>query len=94
MSLPNFNQPYAIDFHPTDFLGFKTTPGVYILFAEKTLHPTLKNIYSNTNHPSINAIIVVTTMTTFDCSSVRIDDVLKRLRNSAHEKLSRVGTSL
>ena len=26
MSLPNFNQPYAIDFLPTDFLGFKTTP--------------------------------------------------------------------
>ena len=28
MSLPNFNQPYAIDFLPTDFLGFKTTPKV------------------------------------------------------------------
>ena len=26
MSLPIFNQPYAIDFHPTDFWGFKTTP--------------------------------------------------------------------
>ena len=26
MSLPIFNQPYAINFHPTDFCGFKTTP--------------------------------------------------------------------
>ena len=26
MSLPIFNQPYAIDFHMTDFWGFKTTP--------------------------------------------------------------------
>ena len=26
MSLLIFNQPYAIDFHPTDFWGFKATP--------------------------------------------------------------------
>ena len=26
MSLRNFNRPYAIDLHPTDFLDFKTTP--------------------------------------------------------------------
>ena len=26
MSLPISNQPYSIDFHPTDLLGFKTTP--------------------------------------------------------------------
>ena len=25
MSLPIFNQAYVIDFHPTDFWGFKTT---------------------------------------------------------------------
>ena len=28
MTLPIFNQPNAIDFHPTDFWGFKTTPAV------------------------------------------------------------------
>ena len=26
MTLPIFNQPHAIDFDPTDFWGFKTTP--------------------------------------------------------------------
>ena len=26
MSLPIFNQPYAIDFRPTEFWDFKTTP--------------------------------------------------------------------
>ena len=26
MPLPISNQPYSIDFHPTDLLGFKTTP--------------------------------------------------------------------
>ena len=26
MSLPILNQPYAIDFHPTDFWGFIKTP--------------------------------------------------------------------
>ena len=28
MSLPIFNQPCAIDLHPTDFWGFETTPDV------------------------------------------------------------------
>ena len=26
MSVPIFNHTYAIDFYPTDFLGFKTMP--------------------------------------------------------------------
>ena len=44
MSLPNFNQPYAIDFHPTDFLGFKTTPAMsYIKMNFCTLRKPLKN---------------------------------------------------
>ena len=36
MSLPIFNQPYAIDFHPTDFRGFKATP-VVVAFDVFTL---------------------------------------------------------
>ena len=36
MFLPIFNQPYAIDFHPTGFGGFKTT------FYIKTLKFTMQ----------------------------------------------------
>ena len=31
MSLPIFNQPYAIEFHPADFWRFKPTPYVFMI---------------------------------------------------------------
>ena len=32
-----FNQTYAIDFHPTDFLGFMTTPNLLSTNLSQTL---------------------------------------------------------